>query len=125
MATRSSIATEKDGKITRIYCHWDGYLSHNGNLLLKYYNTQKKVDELLALGNISSLREKVKPRKNQKHTFDKPLKNVTIAYHRDRGEEFAQWGSRQEFNYLFKDGIWYYNRENGVHWGKLIEVSED
>jgi hypothetical protein len=128
MATRSSIATEKDGKKVVIYCHWDGYLSNNGNILLKHYKTQKKVDELLVLGNISSLKEKVKPRKNQKHSFDKPAKNVTVAYHRDRGEKFAQidarMSNRQEFNYLFKDGVWYYNRNDQVSWVELYEVTE-
>ena len=31
MATRSTIAMEQpDGRVMQIYCHWDGYLGHNG-----------------------------------------------------------------------------------------------
>ncbi len=34
MATRSTIALEfADGTVEQVYCHWDGYLDHNGALL--------------------------------------------------------------------------------------------
>ena len=36
MSTRSNIAIKrKNGTVESIYCHWDGYLSYNGKILLK------------------------------------------------------------------------------------------
>jgi len=56
MSTNSSISiqTSKSGGKT-IYSHWDGYAQNNGKLLKKFYNTEAKVKELIALGNISIL----------------------------------------------------------------------
>lgn len=72
MGTRSNIGiVHKDGSVRMNYCHWDGYLSHNGKLLLENYTTLEKVRALLDLGDISTLNESVE---------------TCIAYHRDRGE---------------------------------------
>ena len=39
MATRSTIALEfADGTVEQVYCHWDGYLAHNGLMLLEHYS---------------------------------------------------------------------------------------
>ncbi len=66
MATRSRIGMVKsDGKIVSVYCHWDGYPSHVGKLLLEDYNTLEKVAELLSHGSISSLYERI----GEKHDF--------------------------------------------------------
>ena len=38
MSTRSSIGIKyKDGTIKDIYCHYDGYLEYNGQMLYYYY----------------------------------------------------------------------------------------
>ena len=89
MATRSTIAKRnEDGSITQIYCHWDGYvLGGVGETLFNHYNTPELVDQLIALGDLSSLREKPTPTEGE-HTFDEPQADVTVAYHRDRGEEW-------------------------------------
>lgn len=130
MSTRSLIAAKmSDGTIKFVYCHWDGYPAHNGKLLLDFYNTQEKVEALLELGSISSLREKLAPAEGVKHTFDDPAEDVTIAYHRDRNEPWAYTHPYTyenktllyqlsdtfdaEYIYLFMDGKW--------HW---TEVSE-
>lgn len=87
MATRSRIGMEMaDGSVKSIYCHWDGYVSHNGAILAKHYTDPKKVEALIELGAISSLNENVKP-ENGDHSFNSPQEGVTVAYHRDRGEE--------------------------------------
>ena len=60
MATRSTIAiAREDGTVAKIYCHWDGYLEYNGDLLVKYYNTPEKVEALIALGDLSALNETI------------------------------------------------------------------
>ena len=121
MATRSNIGIlNTDGSITSIYCHWDGYPQHHMPLLEGHYNTEEKVRELLALGSISDLGPRLNPSPDSGHTFDHPEKGVTIAYHRDRGEQM--WPAQtfqtlrrhrnpkamEEFLYLFdpKAGTW-------------------
>lgn len=60
MATRSLIGLqEKDGTIKYVYCHWDGYLEGVGAMLLKHYNTESKLRELLSRGDISTLGETI------------------------------------------------------------------
>jgi hypothetical protein len=103
MATRSRIAIEnQDGTVTSIYCHFDGYLSGVGKLLKEYYTTQTKVEALIELGDISAL---------------DMTPTSTIAYHRDRGNDFNQStdkdvetffnGIIEQYGYLFtKDNRW-------------------
>jgi hypothetical protein len=91
MATRSRIGIEtKDVRgnviVKSIYCHWDGYPENNGRILLENYQDREKVEKLIALGSISSLHDEVEP--SGPHSFDSPQPDVTVAYHRDRGEDF-------------------------------------
>lgn len=102
MATRSSIAIRNpDGSIDHVYCHFDGYLSNNGKMLLECYSTEEQVRKLLSLGDMSSL--------------DRSVRDTTY-YGRDKGEtgtekrtskDIAGWldTNGQEFNYLFDPGI--------------------
>lgn len=89
MSTRSFIAKKigEDAYLT-IYCHADGYLTYNGAMLIDHYNTPERVDALLALGDLSSLQEKLEPDPNLPHSFDynERQEGVTVAYGRDRGE---------------------------------------
>lgn len=135
MATRSRISIQNDnGTIDSIYCHWDGYPSYNGRLLLKYYSNEEKIRELIALGNISSLKEKANPNKDFEHSFVKPQDDVTIAYHRDRQEEFRMSKfineahlighknkSGEEFNYLWKDNAWHISEFKTKNFVRLTE----
>lgn len=88
MATRSFIGIQNpDGSIRGIYCHYDGYPEHNGELLEKHYTNPTKITALLALGDISILGEEI----GEKHNFEDRHVNKangwTKAYHRDRGEQ--------------------------------------
>lgn len=100
MATRSNIAIKnKNGSVDSIYCHWDGYLTHNGSILLNSYTDVDKIKKLISLGDISSLADNVEPSSGE-HSFDKPQANVVVAYGRDRGEENTQtlhWNSIEEY----------------------------
>ena len=87
MSTRSHIGIwNEDGSLDVIYCHWDGYPSYNGVLLLHHYQDPEKIRELIALGDISSLAESVKPVEGE-HTFESPQEGVVVAYGRDRHED--------------------------------------
>ena len=88
MATRSNIFVKlTDNTYGRIYCHWDGYPTHNGKILQKFYKTHSKCKSLVKLGNISSLRRKLRPTKGIIHTYENPQEDVVVAYGRDRGEK--------------------------------------
>jgi hypothetical protein len=132
MATRSTIAVKMaDGSVRQVYAHWDGYLDHNGRILQKHYNTQERAEALVALGDISSLRENIEPSEGL-HDFDNPQPDVNVYYGRDRGEEDVHnrkyWnvdmyrleGQQEEYDYLFADGEWtvrYY--QTGKFWVPL------
>ena len=39
MSTRSTIAIENaDGTVKKVYCHFDGYIKHNGQILAEHYS---------------------------------------------------------------------------------------
>ena len=84
MATRSTIALEyADGTVDQVYCHWDGYLSNNGKILLQHYADPFKLQGLVSLGDISSLGQGI----GEKHNFDEAATYAdTTFYGRDRGE---------------------------------------
>jgi hypothetical protein len=66
MGTRSTIALEfADGTVEQVYCHWDGYLAHNGQLLLKHYSNPFILRDLIDLGDLSSLKSTI----GTKHDF--------------------------------------------------------
>lgn len=118
MSTRCVICKEAPVNLYYgVYCHFDGYPEGVGSVLLKHYKTKNKVDELLKLGDLSSLGENIAPNTSEAHTFDKPVTGVCVAYHRDRGEELrpAQLISLQsasrtygaDYMYVYTlDGTW-------------------
>jgi len=116
MHTRSTISIQtSEDAIRTIYCHYDGYLSHVGAMLHTYYNTEEKANALIDLGDLSSLDKNMTPDPDARHSFDHKQTDVVVAYHRDRGEALHIDRSvsiheidSQEYNYIFKDGAWYY-----------------
>lgn len=91
MSTRSRIGIlKKDGSIDSIYCHLDGYPEGVGLKLYKHYNNINKINRLIKLGDISHLENKINPLPLLKHEFgyDTEQKNVVVAYHRDRKEDW-------------------------------------
>jgi hypothetical protein len=131
MATRSHIGMlQENGEIQFIYCHWDGYPSHNGQILLDHYQDEEKVKSLLELGSISVLAPRVHPDEGEEHNFKSQVEGVVVAYHRDRGEEksptkicysekgYVRKGEWVDYQYLFKEGKWYYSR--GGEFAELI-----
>ena len=119
MSTHSKILKRQfDGSIKAIYCHYDGYLSNNGILLLKHYSDINKVSELIELGDISQLSNNVRAEDDSEHSFDNPQEGIVVAYHRDRKEEliieeysnlddFIMQGNKEEYNYYFDGENWF------------------
>ena len=119
MATRSNIAYRTpEGKIRSIYCHWDGYPAHNGEMLRRYYTEARKIAQLVELGSLSSLNENVFP-VGTDHSFDKAQEGVCVFYGRDRGEtgqepreydDIPSWiDDMEEYAYLWNGREWLVN----------------
>ena len=130
MGTRSRIGVMHGDKCKSVYAHWDGYLSGNGEILQKHYDSAK-ANHLVALGDLSSLGTVI----GEKHEFsnphaynsvereawDKNFEGMTTFYARDRSEkdvdfkvsqsfeEFLELvdGSGAEYFYIMKDDVWY------------------
>jgi len=92
MATRSLIALDNTGVFTSIYCHWDGYLSGVGRCLLENYTDINDVEELLDLGDLSTLGyhpTECKPFSKETNEFAKDfssLQNLLVYFHNSNCE---------------------------------------
>jgi hypothetical protein len=61
MGTRSRIGIEMpDHSVVSVYCHWDGYVEHNGKILVEHYQNREDVQELIDGGSMSTLRTRGK-----------------------------------------------------------------
>ena len=137
MSTRSNIVRENlDGSFDLIYCHWDGYPSNNGKLLIQHYTDPAKIDALLRLGDLSSLAPEI----GEKHDFDKPIDGVCNFYGRDRGESgvnvkhYANPEALMEYLkeawtewvYVWKvaDGKWYFTNNPSPTWFKCCGTTQ-
>ena len=130
MATRSNIGIlNTDGSVYYIYCHYDGYLEHNGKILNEHYTTEDKVRQLINLGDLSILGPEI----GEQQDFNGPRnKNWCLAYGRDRGEDQGAQrcshndyttGAFEEYIYLFTPGKGWQVREHGItYWGDLNEA---
>ena len=149
MGTRSMIAIQNpySRDIRAVYCHWDGYLEHNGSILQKHYADSSKVNNLIALGDLSSLRPEIGVQhafsqmdlcEADREAFEKQHGGSCTFYGRDRGEKdvgFKVFPTLKEaedhytwsdYFYCFKyskasdyqSGEWHY-KQNGGRWKKL------
>ena len=116
-----------------VYCHWDGYISNNGDILFHHYKSKNKVMKLINLGDISSLANEVDIPKDKIHNFDNPCDGVTVAYGRDRGEKDIEpiistekefWDDYiEEYGYLYDNGKWFVKTSHKKC--DMVELSED
>jgi len=149
MGTRSRIGVMHGDNVKSVYCHWDGYLEHNGAILQEHYDSVK-ANQLVALGDLSSL----KPEIGEKHAFSQfelraeevagfklLTENMCTFYGRDRGETGTEWkthtnfvdffaeveGSWCEWYYIMRDGVWYvgniYEKDEQFY-KKLVPLTE-
>ena len=147
MGTRSGIGIENPntGVIKAVYCHWDGYLAHNGSILNKHYSASPKVNNLIALGDLSSLRPEIGVKhafsqldlcEADREAYEAQHSNSCTFYGRDReetGTEYKRFETRKDFVngidgeyfYLFvydedqQSGKWFYKKYNETAWKRL------
>ena len=148
MGTRSRIGVMHGDNVKSVYCHWDGYLEHNGAILQEHYDSVK-ANQLVALGDLSSL----KPEIGIQHAFgyhgteisaedyETQFGNMCTFYGRDRGEKGTAWkthtnfvdffaeveGSWCEWYYIMRDGVWYVGNRyetDEKFYQKLVPLAE-
>ena len=138
MSTRSMIAVMHGNLAKAVYCHWDGYVAHNGAILQEHYDSVK-ANKLISMGDLSSLRANI----GEKHDFSRldselPAEeyeeiygDMCTFYGRDRGEEGTEYTTFQtladllsaaegrwcEYVYIMREGVWYYSRRTVVENG--------
>ena len=129
MGTRSRIGVMHGDKCKSVYCHWDGYLEHNGAILQEHYDSAK-ANHLVSLGDLSSLRPEIGDQHPfsqfevddmDREDFIRTTENMCTFYGRDRCEtgvdfkvsqDFAEFLDQvencgAEYYYIMKDGVWY------------------
>ena len=138
MSTRSYIAEElPNGKYKVIYCHFDGNIEHNGEILINHYQDRNKLEKLLSLGDLSSLDKNIEPNPSLPHSLDykEQQKDVCVFYNRDGKENNPDWDAKVltkeemfdndwiEYFYIFtlEDKWKYYDYEQDI----LRDVAED
>lgn len=147
MGTRSRIGVMHGTVCKSVYCHWDGYLEHNGVILQEHYDSAR-ANHLVSMGDISSLGPEV----GEQHPFspfgdgDKEAYEAaseagwTTFYGRDRGETdidfkadhtFAEFLERcdncgAEYYYVMENGQWYYGsmHESNPFYKRLALLNE-
>ena len=149
MGTRSRIGVMHGDKVKSVYCHWDGYLEHNGEILQKHFDSVK-ANQLVALGNLSSLKPNIGVAhafstfdlsKEEQAAYEVEHGESCTFYGRDRGEDDVEYLVHSNFNdfvdcvenswgewyYIMKDGVWYvgniYARDEGFY-KKLVPLTE-
>lgn len=122
MSTNCSINVySHSGMVWSIYCHYDGYPSHAGRILNRYYTDDEPINALIDLGDLSILAESpYEPPEG--HSFDEPVEGFCVAYNRDRGETkntiaklitLDRARNRCEYNYFYCEEAsqWYVCKE--------------
>lgn len=99
MPTRSTIAMEYDnGKVKKVYCHFDGYHDGVGKMLSLNYNNPVIIDALLSKGKICSLGETIE----------------TTEFYNEKENDFETFfgisvyncSQMEQYNYIFRNGKW-------------------
>jgi len=146
MGTRSRIGVMHGTVCKSVYCHWDGYLEHNGAILQEHYDSAR-ANNLVALGDLSSLGKQL----GEQHPFsphssaeDKVAYEAAqeagwcTFYNRDRGESgtefkvahsFAEFLAQVdhcggEYYYVMENGQWYCGAMYGEFKGRLVLLSQ-
>ena len=143
MSTRSIIAVMHGNKAKAVYCHWDGYVAHNGAILNEHYDSVK-ANKLVSMGDLSSLGANI----GEAHPFsehdiaeDDANRLAKLALHkraedeewctfygRDRGEEDTGYQTFQSLNdmleaaegrwaeyaYILKGNEWFYTKRTVI-----------
>lgn len=132
MSTNSSVTVKhSNGKYWSIYGHWGGYFDEVGKTLDEHFNSQKLAEALVTLGDFSVLYESIDNPPG--HSFDTPVDNHSIFYHRDRGEDWEdtqpnigdtheEAAYMQGYDYLWDGEQWLVTSYHNEDWITIPEA---
>lgn len=127
MGTRSTIAIEfADNSVSQVYCHWDGYLDNNGDILRLHYMDPFKVRDLINLGDFSSLRDTVA--ETREGAYSQRGEDCTARRYKDT-DEYFDCCQQEEYDYILRNvngvATWFVRcyASDGV-WLTLAEARE-
>ena len=126
MGTRSRIGVMHGTVCKSVYCHWDGYLEHDGAILQEHYSSAK-ANHLIALGDLSALRPEIGDQhpfsqfevdEIDRDDFIRTTQNMCTFYGRDRCETGVDFKVAHTFEEFLEqcdncDAEYYYVMENG------------
>lgn len=125
MSTPCTIIVKTKDDYLSSYCHWDGYTDYMYPMLTTNYNSYERALALVKLGDASYIAEKLEPTTDN-HSFDHPEEDVSVFYHRDRGEDWSDTAPKYrdkesrlyqfQYGYVFEDDHW-----TAYKYGKKIE----
>lgn len=94
MSTRSTIAVENtDGTFLAVYCHFDGYPTGVGAQLKSRFDTEAKVRELIAGGDLRAIPDQMEP---------EYYSHNTSAVHTCDALRTAQNENASDYLYIFR-----------------------
>jgi len=112
MGTRSRVGVMHGDVCKSVYCHYDGYLEHTGQILFKHWDSAA-ANQLVALGDNSGVQPTVEE----------------MNFYKDRGEEDVDYQVAHSFEEFLEQvencfGEYYYVMQNGVWYvGAVYEVA--
>ena len=116
MGTRSNIGYESfyDQSVVVMYCQYDGYLDHNGRILLEHYNSEEDARALVNNGYASSLYPTRREINEKRVNKDKPETYKSLG-------NYISWNVDPlfiEFIYLWRDDQWW------IAWNSSVETPD-
>jgi len=133
MGTRSRVAVMHGDVCKSVYCHYDGYLSYTGQILLNHYDSTK-ANALVARGDNSGVKETLEEmnfyedrqqRSEDVHEFINSTPWMVAHSFEEFLEQVQLCGG--EYYYVMRDGVWYagcvYHSEGLIKNG-LVPLSE-
>ena len=97
-----------------MYCHYDGYLDHNGRILLEHYNSEEDARALVDNGYARSLKPTVKEINEDRVNKDKPETYKSLGNYMNGNVDTLFI----EFIYLWRDDQWW------VAWNSSVETPD-
>ena len=119
MGTPATVLAKQGDNYRAIYNNFDGYPSYLLKMLQEHYQDEDKVQRLIDLGDVSSIRKEVDIPAGVTHSYGNAHPDITIAYGRDRGEDrteyrtystldeaLSQEGNNTQYVYLWENNKW-------------------
>ena len=94
-----------NGDVRSIYCHSDGYISHNGLILVENYQAARDIAQMVELGDMSCLRHNIHPTPSMPHSRANRQPVVSLYYSRDLREDGYETSGHEPENYGLEECI--------------------